>query len=89
MAHFAQLNDQNIVMRVIVIDNQFVPDPAPQNEQAGIDFITKTLKLDGTWKQTSYHGKFRSKYAAIGDIYDTSNDEFVTPIVEVSSEVDE
>ena len=66
-------------MRVIVVSNEFAPDPAPDNEQDGIDFILNTLKLGGTWKQTSYHANWRAKYAAIGDVYDATNDEFVTP----------
>lgn len=84
MAHFAKLNDSNIVQQVIVISNDVVPDPAPANEQAGVDFIVDVLKLGGTWKQTSYSGSFRSKYAAIGDLYDPALDIFTSPPVEVA-----
>jgi hypothetical protein len=86
MAHFAQLNDNNIVQQVIVISNDVVPDPAPANEQAGVDFIVDVLKLGGTWKQTSYSGSFRSKYAGIGDLYDPALDIFTSPPVEDAPE---
>lgn len=82
MAYFAELDADNKVLRVISISNDVVPDPAPANEQAGVDFIVDVLKLDGTWKQTSYSGSFRSKYAGIGDRYDADLDEFVTPAIE-------
>jgi hypothetical protein len=84
MAHFAQLDDNNIVQQVIVISDDVVPDPAPDNEQAGVDFITNVLSLSGVWKQTSYNANFRGKYAGIGDRYDADLDEFVAPTIEES-----
>ena len=81
MAHFAQLNDQNIVQQVIVISDSVVPDPAPDNEAAGQAFIADVLRLAGTWKQTSYNGNFRGVYAGIGYTYDPDLDEFVPPPV--------
>lgn len=50
MAHFAQLNEDNIVQTVIVVADECAP-----TEEAGIDFITNTLNLGGVWKQTSYN----------------------------------
>lgn len=50
MAHFAQLNEDNIVQQVIVVADECAP-----TEEAGIDFITNTLRLGGVWKQTSYN----------------------------------
>ena len=79
MAYFAELDDNNTVLRVIRISNEIVPDPAPNNEQAGVDFIHDVLNIGGTWKQTSYNANFRGKYAGIGDIYDAVNDVFVAP----------
>ena len=81
MAHFAQLNDQNIVQQVIVISDSVVPDPAPDNEAEGQAFIADVLGLAGTWKQTSYNGNFRGVYAGIGYTYDPDLDEFVPPPV--------
>jgi len=88
MAHFAQLNDDNIVQQVIVIANELVSDPAPDNEQSGIDFIANTLKLGGVWKQTSYNNNFRGTYAGIGYTYDAVNDVFVAPTVGEPNEVE-
>lgn len=85
MAHFAELDDTNTVLRVIVISNDVCGEPTldfPDTEKLGRAFIANTLKLGGTWKQTSYHGNFRGKYAGIGDRYDAVNDVFVTPTIE-------
>ncbi len=79
MAYFAQLDDDGIVVQVISISNDICPDPAPENEQVGIDFIANTLKLSGTWKQTSYNANFRSNYAGIGYTYDAARDAFIAP----------
>ena len=89
MAHFALLNDDNIVQQVIVISNDVCGEPTltfPDTEAAGRAFIANTLKLGGTWKQTSYNGNFRDKYAGIGDIYDAVNDTFVAPPTEDAPE---
>ena len=79
MAHFAQLDDNNIVVDVIVISNTDAPDPYPESEPIGQAFITDTLGLPGVWLQTSYNGTFRGHYAAIGCAYDPAIDEFVPP----------
>jgi hypothetical protein len=81
MAHFAKLNDSNIVQQVIVIGNDVVPDPAPANEQAGVDFIVDVLKLGGTWKQCSINANFRAAYPGIGWTYNAELDEFVAPVI--------
>ena len=85
MAHFAKLDADNIVQQVIVISNDVCGEPTldfPDTEAAGRAFIANTLKLAGEWKQTSYNGNFRAKYAGIGDRYDAELDQFVTPPVE-------
>ncbi len=78
MAHFAELDDNNVVKRVIVVDNK---DTADENgnevEAIGIAFCQNLL--GGNWIQTSYNGNFRGKYASIGDTYDPIKDEFVSP----------
>ena len=71
MAHFAQIDNNNIVLQVLVVDNSL--------EAQGADFLANTLGLGGTWIQTSYNANFRDKYAGIGDIYDAVNDVFVAP----------
>ena len=85
MAHFARINNDNIVEEVIVISNDVCGEPTldfPDTEAAGRAFIANTLKLLGIWKQTSYNGKFRGKYAGIGDRYDSELDEFVSLVIE-------
>lgn len=85
MAYFAELDDDNKVLRVISVSNDVCGEPTldfPDTEAAGRAFIANTLKLGGVWKQTSYNANFRGKYAGIGDRYDAELDEFVTPAVE-------
>lgn len=75
MAHFAELDENGRVLRVLVVSNDDAPDPAPDNEAQGIAFLA-SLGLGDNWRQTSYSGSFRGKYAAIGDIYDPAADVF-------------
>ena len=87
MAHFALLNDENIVQQVIVISNDVCGEPTltfPDTDAAGRAFIANTLKLGGVWKQTSYNNNFRGTYAGIGYNYDAVNDIFVAPTIEES-----
>lgn len=84
MAHFAQINEQNIVTEVLVIGNQQVDDlPFPESEPVGQAFIA-SCNITGQWLQTSYNGNFRLKYAGILDYFDASIGEygaFVSPAV--------
>jgi len=75
MAHFAKLNQNNIVEQVIVVHNNELLIDGVENEQKGIEFCQ--LLLGGTWVQTSYNATFRAKFAGIGDQYDKTNDLFV------------
>lgn len=69
MAHFAKLDNNNIVVQVIVVpDNRCGGGTYPNSETIGQEFI-KSLGLDGVWKQTSYNSNFRNKYAGVGDEY--------------------
>jgi len=79
MAHFAEIDDNKVVGRIIVISDDDCPDPAPDNEAAGQAFIADVLGLSGTWLQTSYNGNFRGRYAGAGYTYDPAIDEFVPP----------
>jgi len=76
MAHFAKINNDNIVETVIVISNQDITVNGEESEQAGKDFIANVLKLDGAWIQTSYNNNFRGTYAGIGFTYNKSKDIF-------------
>jgi hypothetical protein len=78
MAHFAQLNEENLVTQVIVVANQDTADQdGVENEAIGIEFCTNLL--GGTWKQTSYNGNIRKNYAGIGYKYDATLDAFIPP----------
>jgi hypothetical protein len=80
MAHFAKV-ENGFVTQVIVVNNETLGDlEFPNSEAVGQEFIA-SLGLDGTWKQTSYNGNFRGKYAGAGDQYDEELDEFVAPVI--------
>ena len=65
MAHFAEINDSNIVTRVIVVGNKDTAD-AQGNEKEYIGAAFCERLFGGTWKQTSYNSNFRVRYAGIG-----------------------
>lgn len=69
MAHWAELDENNVVLRVLVGSNE-EPDE-------GYGWLMENL--GGRWVQTSYNARIRGKYAAIGDYYDADLDEFLTP----------
>ena len=78
MAHFAQLNEENLVTQVIVVANQDTADQdGVESEAIGIAFCTNLL--GGNWKQTSYNGNIRKNYAGIGYKYDAELDAFIPP----------
>ena len=77
MAHFAQLDENNVVTRVIVVHNNELLDNGVEREELGIAFCQGLF--GGTWVQTSYHGTIRKNYAGIGYTYDTALDAFVPP----------
>lgn len=77
MAHFAQLDENNVVIQVIVISNDICPDPAPENEKLGQDFINQVLQLNGKFVQTSYNNNFRKRSAGIGYTFDEERDAFI------------
>lgn len=77
MAHFAQLNDDNIVTQVIVVSNNELLDNGVESEAKGIAFCQSLF--GGNWKQTSYNGNIRKNYASIGYIYDANKDVFIPP----------
>jgi hypothetical protein len=78
MAHFAQLNEENLVTQVIVVANQDTTDSdGMENEAVGAAFCANLL--GGTWKQTSYNAHIRKNYAGIGYKYDATLDAFIAP----------
>jgi hypothetical protein len=78
MAHFAELNENNVVTRVIVVNNnELLDENGNESEQKGINFCV--AHYSGTWIQTSYNGNFRVNFAGIGYIYNPVTDEFDEP----------
>lgn len=72
MAHFAQINEQKMVVEVLVIGNEQVDNlPFPESEPVGQAFIA-SCGITGEWLQTSYNGNFRNIFAGIGDYFDAS-----------------
>lgn len=80
MAHFAQLDENNIVTRVIVVGNKDTSDSNGfEIEEIGISFCKNLFGEDTIWKQTSYNNKIRFRYAGIGYSYDEELDAFILP----------
>lgn len=80
MAHFAQLDDNNLVAQVIVVNNSDILDQqGHESEQVGIAFCRSLFGLETHWAQTSYNGKIRKNYAGIGFTYDPARDAFIPP----------
>ena len=70
MAHFAEIDSNNKVLRVLVVDNS--------QEHRGQEYLADELGFGGTWIQTSYNNNFRGVFAAIGDTYDPVEDKFIS-----------
>ena len=81
MAHWAEIDENNIVVRVLVVSDE--------QDHRGQDFLSNDLNLGGTWKKTSYNTlagihqlggtPFRKNYAGIGYSYDSTRDAFIPP----------
>jgi len=79
MAHFAKINENNIVEEVIVVNNSDCQNLSfPESEAIGQSFLL-SIGLEGNWKQTSYIKSFRKNFASIGYSYDSDLDAFVAP----------
>ena len=80
MAHFAQLDENNIVTQVIVVANEDIQDAnGNEVESIGVAFCQKLLGAETNWKQTSYNNNIRVRYAGIGYSYNAKLDAFVPP----------
>lgn len=84
MAHFAKIDQNNVVVDVIVVNNEDILDEnGNESEQVGIEFLNNLLG-EGNWVQTSYNGNFRYNYAEVGGTYDPQADAFI-PVKEFAS----
>jgi hypothetical protein len=80
MAHFAQLDNNNTVLQVIVISNADLLDENGVEQEALGVAVCEAVVGAGPWVQTSYNGNFRKQYAAIGYIYQPDVDVFYNPV---------
>lgn len=81
MAHFARIDDNNIVVEVLVVPNS--------QEHRGQEYLADDLGLKGVWIQTSYNNRIRKNYAGVGYIYDEQRDAFISPRCHVEATVNE
>jgi hypothetical protein len=78
MAHFAQLDENNVVIQVVVIANgELLDADRIESEQKGIEFCQSLYGAETRWVQTSYNNKFRFRYAPTGGTYDAIRDAFL------------
>lgn len=78
MAHFAELDETNIVKQVIVVSNdELLDENGNESEAKGVTFCQSLF--GGNWVQTSYNGNIRKNYAGIGYTYDPVADHFFAP----------
>ena len=76
MAHYAKLDNNNVIA-VHVVNNSVID---PENEeQSGADYLNDLYGIKAVWKQTSYNGKIRFNYAGVGYTYDEVRDGFIPP----------
>jgi|TARA_R110000824_G_scaffold3406_1_gene16226 hypothetical protein len=90
MAHFAELDENNVVLRVITVDNNISTAAGPLGENdMHVDGETWcTNLLGGTWKQASYNSNFRKQYCGTGFTYDSEKNKFISPKPHVSWTLD-
>lgn len=80
MAHFAELDENNKVLRVLVVNNTDILDQNGQeSEIVGAEFLKNIFGQNTIWKQTSYNANFRVRPAAIDYYYDENYDAFIAP----------
>lgn len=80
MAYFAEINDSNIVTRVVAVaDSDCLDGDGNESEAVGIVFLKALLGDSTTWVQTSYNARIRKNYAGIGYSWDSSRNAFIPP----------
>jgi len=80
MAHFAQLDENDVVVQVIVVANEdILNENEEESEEIGVAFCKQLFGLDTVWVQTSYNGSFRKHYAGKNYTYDRVKDKFIPP----------
>ena len=82
MAHFAELDSNNVVTRVVVVGNDVTTAAGPLGENdMHVDGETWCVNFfkGGNWKQTSYNNNFRKQYCGKGYTFDSAKDKFISP----------
>jgi len=80
MAHFAELDSDNTVLRVLVVANAKITDESGvEQEFLGVQYLRELFGADTSWVQTSYNSNFRKHYAAPGGKYYPNLDVFLPP----------
>ena len=80
MAHFAQIDDNNVVLDVVVVDNHRILDQDGQeSEEIGVSWLKFIYGFKTNWIKTSYNNSFRGRFAVIGGTYDPAIDAFKPP----------
>lgn len=80
MAHFAQIDQNNIVFQTIVVSNSEIVDAdGKESEAKGVAFCRSLFGVQTRWLQTSYNGSIRKRYAEVGFLYDATFDAFIRP----------
>lgn len=80
MAHFAELDPDNVVIRVVVVANEDITGPDGKESEARGKAFLRNLLGGGRWVQCSYNGNFRGCYPGPGCTYDPTADVFVPPV---------
>jgi len=77
MAHFAELDENNVVLQVVVInDDDVLSEDGVESEAVGIAFCKNLFGESTNWKQTSYNKNFRKNHASVGGFYDADQNAF-------------
>jgi hypothetical protein len=77
MAHFAQLDNNQVIQVIVVHNNELLDENGIEQESKGQEFCANLL--GGTWLQTSYNASIRKNYAGLGFLYDSTRDAFIPP----------
>ena len=79
MAHFAKLDDNNVVLEVHCVHNNELMVDGVESEAKGVEFLVSWSGGYTNWKQTSYNCTMRKNYAGVGYTYDPDRDAFIPP----------
>ena len=78
MAHFAEINSEGVVGRVLVLSNDVITRDGEEVESVGVEYLQRMFP-NTNWVQTSYNNNFRKRYAGMGYTYDSARDAFLPP----------